>query len=363
MIVIVRQYAGGMASSDAPEVESRAEQSDARVELVLDGMPTAVLLFHGMKLRHANPAARALLGLDGRARDDRPSDAASILAPAELVDAVAETAETGNPVELEVEHAERHLVARTSVTAEGEVTLVLTDVTETRRVEALRRDFVTNTSHELKTPVAGIQALAESLELALERSPERARGMVQRLQVESERLSRLVRDLLDLSRVEDVGAPDGRERTDLAQLVGVQLDRLAASARDRDVGLHADCPASAVVAGNRGDLRLIVSNLLDNAVRYNRPGGEVRVKVRLEDGWVVLDVADTGVGIPEADLDRVFERFYRVDKARSRLDGGTGLGLSIVRHAAARHGGDVTVRSSLGEGSTFTVRLPVTSSD
>jgi signal transduction histidine kinase len=234
-----------------------------------------------------------------------------------------------------VEHDARHLVVRTSTTAEGWVALVLTDLTDVRRVEALRRDFVTNASHELKTPVAGIQALSESLAFALDRSPDRARAMIRRLQIESERLSQLVRDLLDLSRLEEGDAPARRQRVDLGQLVYVQLDRLSRYAADRDVKLHVDCPTPVRVVGNPADLRLIVANLLENAVQYNRAGGEARARLRREDATVVLEVADTGVGIPEADLDRVFERFYRVDKARSRLAGGTGLGLSIALHRVA----------------------------
>jgi signal transduction histidine kinase len=330
-----------------------ADVAESRVEAVLDGLPTAVLLFDGTTMRHANPAARALLSL--------PPDPVSLdaLGSAALANAVTETAETGFPLELEVQHGARHLAARTSVTAEGEVTLVLTDLTDTRRVEALRRDFVTNASHELKTPVAGIQALAESLQLALDRSPDRARMMVQRLLSESERLSQLVRDLLDLARVEEAEALVARDRVDLARLVAAQVDRLVAFARSRDINVHAAHDGPIPVVGNRADLRLIVSNLLDNAVRYNRAGGDVRVTLRRESGNAVLEVSDTGPGIPEDDLDRVFERFYRVDKARSRVDGGTGLGLSIVRHAVARHGGAVTVASTVGQGSTFRVTLPV----
>lgn len=356
-----RGYAGLVAASDHPQPSGAGERevADARVEAVLDGLPTAVLLFHDTRLRHANPAARTLLGVCPDARG-APLE---VLGSAALAGAVAETAETGRPLELEVERGDRHLAASTSVTAEGEVTLVLTDVTDTRRIEALRRDFVTNASHELKTPVTGIQALAESLQLALERSPERARSMVARLLTESERLSRLVRDLLDLARVEEADAPVARERVDLAQLVAAQLVRLEPMAASRGVSLHADCPVPAAAVGNRADFRLVVSNLLDNAVRYNRPGGEVRASVRRQGDRVVLAVRDTGVGIPEADLDRVFERFYRVDKARSRMDGGTGLGLAIVRHGVARHGGRVTVSSTLGQGSTFQVTLPVAGDD
>jgi signal transduction histidine kinase len=327
----------------------------ASVARLLDNLPTPVLLFEAGALAYANPAARTLLGL-GAEVAHTPAEALGLPA---LADAVTETAETGRALELEVRREDRHLVARTNETADGEVALVLTDLSEVRRVEALRRDFVTNASHELKTPVAAIQALSESLGLAFERNPERARGMVRRLQVESERLSRLVRDLLDLSRLEEAGLGAGRQRIDLAQLVRVQLDRLSRVAAQRGVTLHADCPEPVVVGASPGDLRLVVGNLLENAVQYNRPGGEVRASVRRDGATACFEVADSGVGIPAADLDRVFERFYRVDKGRSRLAGGTGLGLSIARHAVEGHGGSISVESTVGLGTTFRVVLPL----
>jgi signal transduction histidine kinase len=274
-----------------------------------------------------------------------------------LADAVTEARETGRDVEVEVQRAERELVARASVTDQGEVALVVSDLTESKRVEAIRRDFVTNASHELKTPVAGMQALSESLSLAIDRDPDRA--MIGRLHLETELPAQLVRELLDLARLEEAAGPQGRHRVDLSLLVRVQADRLRRLAAERDVDIRTDCPTSASVITLPEDLRLIVSNLLENAVRYNRPGGEVVASVRREGSDVVLEVADTGLGIPDADRDRIFERFYRVDKARSRAAGGTGLGLSIVRHAVHRHGGDITVSSVLGEGSTFRVVLPV----
>jgi signal transduction histidine kinase len=173
-------------------------------------------------------------------------------------------------------------------------------------------------------------------------------------------LAQLVRDLLDLARLEeDTTGGAGMRRVDLGQLVRDQADRLANLAADVGVTLHCDGVAAARLVGSPGDLRLIVTNLLENAIRYNRPGGKVHVSVGRSGADVVLEVVDNGIGIPEADQDRIFERFYRVDKGRSRAAGGTGLGLSIVRHATERHGGDVTVRSVLGEGSTFRVVLPV----
>ena len=340
-------------------IQDRADaltEEQARVERLLEAFPTAVLLFTVDGLAYANPTARALFGLT-RAGARTPLQALGVEG---LAHAVTEVRETGRTVTVEVTRDERQLLARASLAAEGEVALVVTDLTEARRVETVRRDFVTNASHELKTPVAGMQALAGSLSMAFERHPERARRMIERLQQESSRLAQLVRDLLDLARLEeDTTGGAGMRRVDLGQLVRDQADRLASLAADVGVTLRCDGVAAARLVGSPGDLRLIVTNLLENAIRYNRPGGKVHVSVRRSGADIVLEVADNGIGIPEADQDRIFERFYRVDKGRSRAAGGTGLGLSIVRHASQRHGGDVGVRSVLGEGSTFRVVLPV----
>jgi signal transduction histidine kinase len=327
----------------------------SRVERLLEDLPTAVLLFSDRELAYANPAAEALFRVDRRSA----GSPLQVLGVEGLADAVAEAAETGRTVEVEVQRVDRELSARASVTAEGEVALVVTDLTELKRIEALRRDFVTNASHELKTPVAGIQALSESLGLAIDRDPERARRMIERIQTEAERLAQLVRDLLDLARLEEYATGGGRIRVDLAALVREQTARLQPIAERRGVTVRVDSPQHASVVAQPEDLRLVVSNLLENAVQYNRRGGEVRARVRRGAGEVVLEIVDTGLGIADAEQDRIFERFYRVDKARSRQVGGTGLGLSIVRHAVQRHGGEVTVRSILGEGSTFRVVLPV----
>jgi signal transduction histidine kinase len=329
----------------------------ARVERLLDSLPTAVLLFAEDGLAYANPTASELFNVSG---GDEVRTPLQILGAEGLAGALAEARETGRAVEVEVQRNDRELVARASVTAEGEVALVVSDLTDARRIEAVRRDFVTNASHELKTPVAGIQALSESLDLAFDRDPDRARTMIGRLRLEAERLGHLVRELLDLARLEEDAATVARQRVDIAQLVRVQAHRLARLGEEREVTIRTDCPAPASVVALPEDMRLVVANLLENAVQYNQPGGEVVATVRrADDSTVVLEVTDTGIGIPDAEVDRVFERFYRIDKARSRQIGGTGLGLSIVRHAVQRHGGQISLRSVLGSGSTFTVTLPV----
>ena len=333
----------------------------ARVERLLDRLPLAVMLFAadgtqaGESLAYANPAARALFGIsDGGGRTPL-----QVVGVAGLADAVVEAHETGTTVEVEVVREDRELAGRASVTTAGEVVLVVSDLTEARRIEAIRRDFVINASHELKTPVAGIQALSESLALALRRDPERGHRMIERLQSEAARLAQLVRDLLDLARLEESLGGRARQRVDLASVVVEQAERVDPLASERGIDVRVDAPAEAPLVAVPEDLRLIAANLIDNAVQHNRDGGEVRVRVQRRSGDVVLEVADDGVGIPEADQDRIFERFYRVDKGRSRAAGGTGLGLAIVRHAVQRQGGSVSVSSVLGEGSTFRVVLPV----
>ncbi|HWB72733.1 MAG TPA: ATP-binding protein [Egibacteraceae bacterium] len=343
-----------VAGSLRQRLDELAEQR-ARVERLLDGLPTAVLVFTDQGMAYANPAASRLFEA-GRSQGRSPMQ---VLAVEALAAAVTEAAETNRSVEVEVERDDRQLLARASVTAEGEVTLVVTDLTDIRRVQAIRRDFVTNASHELKTPVAAIRALAESLSLAVEHDPPRGRRMIERLQQEAARLAWLVRDLLDLARLEETATRRERQRVDLAEIVAGEVERIGRLAEQRRVAVRCHAERSVPVIAVPEDLRLIAGNLLENAVQYNRDGGSVRVLVRRRDGQVLLEVTDTGIGIPEADRDRVFERFYRVDKGRSRAAGGTGLGLSLVRHAAQRHGGDVTVRSVLGEGSTFQVILPV----
>jgi signal transduction histidine kinase len=240
---------------------------------------------------------------------------------------------------------------------EGSVLLVVRDVTEARRLDAIRRDFVANASHELKTPAASIRAAAETLRHGALDDPPAALRFTEQLEREAMRLSRIVSDLLDLSRLES--GSDLAERVRLDIVAADELERLEDMAHEAGLAIELHTQGVPSVAGSGRDLALLVRNLIDNAVRYTPSGGRVDVSVSAEDGQVVLQVADTGLGIPQRDLSRVFERFYRVDRARSRETGGTGLGLAIVRHVAENHGGEVTVRSELSAGSTFVVRLPV----
>jgi two-component system sensor histidine kinase SenX3 len=232
--------------------------------------------------------------------------------------------------------------------------VTIEDITERVRLDAARTDLVANLTHELKTPVGGLSLLAEAL--AEEDEPEVVRQLAPRLVSEAHRLSRLVDELLELSRIElgGLGQPEVVAVEAVLHDAGERVRPLAGGHR-----LEIFPPAQpAELAGNRRQIVSALGNLVENAIAYSDPGSVVEVEAVVDGAWVDLVVRDRGIGIPERDLDRIFERFYRVDRARSRATGGTGLGLSIVRHVAANHGGTVTVQSHEGEGSTFTLRLP-----
>jgi two-component system sensor histidine kinase SenX3 len=233
---------------------------------------------------------------------------------------------------------------------------IIEDVSERRRLEAVRRDFVANISHELKTPVGALSLVAETLEG--EDDPDIVGRLSRRMRTEAERLSHIIEDLLDLSRIESEESPS-RDPVPVHLILGQAVERLRPAAQHRGIRLDVEEPPPEVLV--RGDRRQLVSavhNLVDNAVKYSEDESSVQVMVEDSNGWVDISVADHGIGIPSRDLERIFERFYRVDRARSRDTGGTGLGLSIVRHVAGNHGGEVRVVSREGEGSTFTLRLP-----
>ena len=233
---------------------------------------------------------------------------------------------------------------------------VIDDVSERRRVETMRRDFVANISHELKTPVGALSLLAETI--TAEREVKIVRRLAERMQAEAERVARTIDDLLELSRIEAEEGPV-REPVPVHLIVAESVERVRPAAEQKRVEIKVDeAPARLTVIGDRRQLVSAVSNLLDNAVKYSDDGAVVQVRAGTDGAWVQVAVADHGDGIPARDLQRIFERFYRVDRARSRETGGTGLGLAIVRHVANNHRGEVTVVSAEGEGSTFTLKLP-----
>jgi signal transduction histidine kinase len=327
---------------------------DDWTQRVVAALEVPALLFDGaQRLVVANDPARAVFG--GPADGVGARSTLRVLGSAALALAVSQALDGGAAVRASARVGDRDLEVVATPLAPG-VLLLVTDRSRQRRIEELRRDFVTNASHELKTPVTAITTLVGALRLV---EGERAERIVDRLEEESQRLVTLVHDLLDLRRVDSGGDEDAMAPVDLVALVGEGTARIRGAADGREVAVVARLPRSAVVVGRRADLQLVVDNLLANAVKYNRDGGQVTVTITSEAGAQVLVVRDTGIGIARQEAARVFERFYRVDVARSRESGGTGLGLSIVRHVVEGHRGTVEVDSLLGEGTTFTVRLPV----
>jgi two-component system phosphate regulon sensor histidine kinase PhoR len=244
--------------------------------------------------------------------------------------------------------------------ASGAVAL-LHDVTALRKLETVRRDFVANVGHELKTPLTAIRGLVETMLDDRQMPADTARSFLEKIRGQSQRLSALVTDLLTLARIESNEVPLERKLLDLRAVVREGAERFRVTSVRRGLELAAELPPEPVpLDADEESLRQILDNLLDNACKYTPPGGRIRVRVARADGEVGLEVEDTGIGIAPADQERVFERFYRVDKARSRELGGTGLGLAIVKHLTQSLGGQVSLASEPGRGSTFRVLFPGT---
>ncbi len=240
--------------------------------------------------------------------------------------------------------------------------VILRDETERHATERMQRDFIDNAAHELQTPLTGLSLLAETIPRALDKDPDSARSFVERLSIETRRLVHMTNSLLTLSTVERTPADAELDRVDVSRLLAEQVTGLQLVAESRRQELSLDVEPRLLIRGSEPDVRAVVKNLVENALYYTHEGGTIRVQARnvRKPGaeWIEIVVHDNGDGIPSEDLERIFERFYRVDKARSRQTGGAGLGLSIVRAAVERHGGTVEVLSASGKGSTFTVRLP-----
>ena len=287
----------------------------------------------------------------------------------ELLDLARAVRRDGEIRELELELARGPLgsatvavQARVAPLGSALVLVMVEDRTENRRVDEIRRDFVANVSHELKTPVGAMALLAEALTDAAD-DPEAVRRFAGRMQHESDRLTRLVQDVIELSRLQGHDPLEAPALVSLDDVVAEAVDRSRLTAEARGINLVCGLVRGLKVMGDARQLVTALGNLVDNAVRYGPEGSRVAVsinEVEGPDGHIAeLSVTDEGPGIAQAERDRIFERFYRVDSARSRDTGGTGLGLAIVKHVAAGHGGEATVWSAEGTGSTFTLRLPV----
>ncbi|MGD1012379.1 MAG: ATP-binding protein [Acidimicrobiales bacterium] len=341
------------ATDRATEAVAESSSEAIRLRRALDTLPQAVLVTDERgETVFRNSKAVALMG-------SRHGDALA----AQAVEELLATTEPGASEERVLElygPPRRTLVVRAESIDNGQralgVIAVIDDVSEHRRLEDVRRDFVANVSHELKTPMGAVGLLAETL--LSENEPQVTQRLAHRIYTEAFRISRVIDDLLDLSRIENEESPP-REPVPINLVMAEAAERVREAATQLHVEVVLEEPdPPVVVLGDRRQLTSAVYNLLENAVKFSPQYATVTCIGRAEDEEAVVTVEDHGVGIPSRDLERIFERFYRVDAGRSRATGGTGLGLAIVRHVAANHRGSVQVESREGEGSTFTLRLP-----
>ncbi|MGG7465641.1 MULTISPECIES: sensor histidine kinase [unclassified Plantibacter] len=324
------------------------------VDQVLEALDSAgIVLDPSNNVLKASPGAFAL----GLVRD-------RVLSQEDLVELAAEVRRTGEAITRPVELAlgrfgesTRSLSVRGARLGTRYVLLIAEDHTEARRLDEVRRDFIANISHELKTPIGAIGLLSEALDSAAE-DPERVKKFAARLATESQRLTRMTGEIINLSRLQAEDALHQPELVAVDRVLAAAVDQNRVTAESIGVGLSVKGGKGLEVYGDETLLVVAVNNLISNAIHYSPSGSNVGIGARDVAGVVEIAVTDQGVGIPDEDRDRVFERFFRVDQARSRHTGGTGLGLSIVKHTVQNHGGEVKVWSQLGRGSTFTIRLP-----
>ncbi len=260
-------------------------------------------------------------------------------------------------LDIESTRAARQVHARVAALSSRLVLVLADDRTRERQVEAIRRDFVANVSHELKTPIGALTLLAEAVQEAAD-DPDAVQHFSNRMKLEAGRLGRLVQQIIELSRLQDDQALDSPHIVDVDTLVASCIDAVEVEAKAKDIEVVYDGQHELRVLGNSEQINLALGNLVANAVAYSEAHSQVTLSAHRSGTMVDLAVSDEGIGIPADELERIFERFYRVDPARHRSTGGTGLGLSIVKHVAAAHGGEVKVWSRPGHGSTFTLRLP-----
>ena len=340
-------------AGDAAEAVTEASADAIRLRRALDTLTQGVIVCdENGEVAFRNARAVALM-------NNRHGDALAAQAVTELLENAWQEGSAERTLDL-YGPPRQTLAVRTRLIDDGRrplgVIAIIEDVSERRRLEEIRRDFVANVSHELKTPIGALGLLAETL--TVEPDPEVAQRLASRIHAEAFRVSRIIDDLLDLSRIESEEAPP-REPIYINLVMAEAVERVRSAADQRHITIELDEPDPPVhVVGDRRQLVSAIHSLLENAVTFSYEDATVRVSGVQTDGEIRLSVSDTGVGIPTRDLERIFERFYRVDHGRSRSTGGTGLGLSIVRHVASNHQGRVEVDSREGEGSTFTLVLP-----
>jgi two-component system phosphate regulon sensor histidine kinase PhoR len=344
--------------------------SSSPYELLLAHIGIGVLVVDGQRrIVESNAAAERMLG----AREASLAGKSLLEATLsyDLLNLLTTAQQTGQPRQQEIRRSEpKSRVLRVTIVpfrsadsvppaakpTGASCLLLMEDVTELRRLETVRRDFVANVSHELRTPLASIRAMAETLQDGAAEDAEVSGRFLRMIVGEVERLTRILEDLLILSRAES--QPPERNSIPLHNLIRDVVERFQSQAKKAGITLSYATPTPLRVMGSHDLIEQVCVNLVDNAIKYTPSGGKVEVRAEAREDQVEVHVADTGIGILSQDLPRIFERFYRVDKARSRQSGGTGLGLSIVKHIVEMHGGKVTVESEYGRGSTFSFSLP-----
>jgi two-component system phosphate regulon sensor histidine kinase PhoR len=332
-----------------------------RLELILEAMGQGVMVLDKTgRISLTNTSIGAVLGTG---RDISGKTPLEIFRRPELENAVHAVLDGAPTQVLEISIGNGRILQANVApvpNASGEidsVVVVFHDLTDIRRTEKMRRDFVANVSHEFKTPLTSIRGYAETLLSGAKDDPKIAIDFLRTIERNAEHLEALVTDLLVLARLE-AEVPANKDSFDLKSVIEEQLASRKNSIEEASLQVKLDCGIIEIHA-DRPRVATALSNLIDNAIHYNKPGGEIRISAEIHNGELTLAVADTGHGIPSEELPRIFERFYRVDKARARESGGTGLGLSIVKHAIESQGGTINVTSRIGTGSTFTIRLPL----
>ena len=349
--------AGPAGPRPAARAAGRAESAAAlapETERVLRALRTPALWVDARRsVLWAHPAVEAMRLV--RRRSIRIPDLAAL---------VDRSRASGQPLQRDItvrrpgrRQSDIRLHVRVTPMESGAALVLVEDISEAERLDHVRRDFVANVSHELKTPIGALSLLAEAVSEGRD-DPEAIARFAERMVAETRRLTTLVNDLMDLSRIEGIDPQRPMEPVSVDEVVAQACDDARLAAQDKGIRFLRGGVGGLMVQGVEPQLVTAVRNLIVNAVNYSPEATKVAVTTGVADGSVTIAVTDQGIGIPPAELDRIFERFYRVDPARSRVTGGTGLGLSIVKHVCANHGGDCDVWSRVGEGSTFTIRLP-----
>jgi two-component system sensor histidine kinase SenX3 len=354
--VAATHRAGARAGNQSAEILDSNGLSPGVGQVLIVLRSLAIVLDEAETVVKASPAAYAF----GIVR-------AQSLVATELVELVTHTRRDGRIRQVELQlprgpvgDAVVPVSVRVAPLGACHVLVLIEDQTDARRLDAVRRDFVANVSHELKTPLGALRLLSEAVQHG-SHDPEAVVRFADRMQHETQRLGQLVQELIDLSRLESHDPLKEPLEVSLDAVVAAGLDRTRELAAAKNITLSSDGESGLVVLGSHEQAVMALGNLIENAVNYSTESTRVAVRVRRRGALAEIDVVDQGIGIPSAEQERIFERFYRVDPARSRMTGGTGLGLSIVKHIARNHGGDVRVVSQEGVGSTFTLRLPLLS--